>query len=335
MKTNFLLFFVVYLPKLNFMKTSLLKAYALVLMSILCSCSQSEPHDEIVVTPRYNVSFHLKPAFEVQPFSGDRAIPSGVPNEPDPVVKTNEPQYSNEPFFSRIEYALYNAVNGKLIKNALFVDNDTEDDFGTYLYDKLEEGEYIVAILAHSIESASFVNGEVSGDDVGDAFYSSAEFEVKAINQDTPIELALRRIVSCVEFVATDDVPPTAINLTMEVSGRYTSFEMQDGNTTQPTALTRGYALEAGSKTTYAFYTFVPLTTQEGDTCHIESIQLTTLDIDNETIQSISLQNIPIIRNKVTRYTGNLYTKKKVPSTLELEIENHGEWEDPIEKELP
>ena len=320
---------------LYFMKTFLLKASALLLMSILCSCSQSESHDDILSTPRYNVSFHLKSAFEVQPLSSNRAIPSGVPNEPEPGVKTDEPQSPNEPFFNRIEYVLYNAINGELIKNILFVENDTEDDFGTYLYDKLEEGEYIVAILAHSIESASFAENKVGGDDVGDAFYSSARFEVKANDQENSIELTLGRVVSRVEFVATDNAPPTTTNFTMEVSGRYNSFEMQEGNTTQLTALTQSYPLEAGGKASYAFYTFVPLTGIDGDTCRIESIQLKTLGTNGEIIHNISVQNVPIIRNKVIRYTGKLYTKKKFSETLELEIENYGEWDEEIEKELP
>jgi len=312
------------------MKSKVLKLLVPLLSCVFVSCSSPELREEN--NTLYGVSFYLQPSFDIRSFPKTKSMPGNLPSEPH--TKQADGTEEEPSLFDRIEYALYEKETGALVKHISLTEENSDEDFGVYLYDKVEAGIYKVALLAHSASDASFENNIISGGDVGDSFFASAEFEVGPHSQELSVELTLRRVVSRIEFFAEDVIPVAADKFIIQVSGRYDSFNLREGNATQLTPLTQVYSLNETGETAYAFYTFVPTSASETDTYSIDEIQLTTLDNSGDTLYSVTVQNTPIIRNHIIRYTGDLYTRK-ISNALKLQIEDNGLWKDPIDLQLP
>lgn len=296
------------------------------LMSYLAfSCTEKEA--SLSEKEMYTVCLALKKDVEILPFPSSRSIPAYRPSEP-------YSAYAEEiiPLFTQIEYLVYHKESGAIVKHLLLTEENS-DDFGAYIYDDFEAGEYIVSLLAHSSSAMTLTGSKVASEDVTDSFYAKKEIIVGSGSGNNPIEMLLKRAVSRVEFVGNKIVPQNAVTLVLDINKQYNTVDMETGLAIESRVLRKEFSLLGGSmpedNLPYSFYTFVP-EPLKGDTSYLESIKVTTLDTNQDTLNVIELKAIPILRNRITRYSGSLYVPNSYLNTLELEIEDYGQWKDTI-----
>lgn len=303
------------------MKTTILSVFVYLLC--FAACSQSTPEPE-TIRKKYSVQFHIQPAPEILPFQPTKSIPGGIP--PEPGTSTPEGGGDATRLFTQIEYIVYDKESSEQIHKKQFTE-DGNEDFGTFLYDEFESGSYTICILAHSVEDVSFAGNTVNFDNVSDAFFATREINIDG-SQDQTVEIVLHRIVSRVEFVATDDIPQPAAQLHLQISGLYNTFNFFTGETgNTPSEHSLQYSFTAtdklnSSKHKTSFLTLVPA----GIPASIKEVTLETLDSDNYPLYTQTLKNIPLYVNRTTRYTGTLFPTGLINGTFELSVENNGAW---------
>ena len=70
----------------------------------------------------------------------------------------------------------------------------------------------------------------------------------------------------------------------------------------------------------------------EAESALIDAVTISALTEKDGIERTRTITEVPIYRNKITRYTGTLYTPSIVDGELTIEIET--EWEGYVDKEL-
>ena len=210
---------------------------------------------------------------------------------------------------SVINYAVYNVSDGKLDKQ--INQKSTDDAFGT-LSLKLEEGSYRLVVIAHNGDANAtmtdrnkiqFQNN--SKRRITDTFLYSSEIEVHKDME--PLSLNLDRVVAKIELhLVADSVPPSVVQMEFEIgSGGSSGLNTTNGYGTRSTKYTEKISVAPGD-TLIEVYTFV----YEG----AESTKMTVVakDSNGEEVKKILIENIPVSRNRITRYSGVLFGKESI-----------------------
>ena len=306
-------------------KVNLSFSVCIFVLFLFFSCTQTE--EKTTEQRLYSISFQLIKDFEVLPFSRTKSIPTNKPAEP----HAKEEQ-ENASLFSQIEYLVYHKESGSVVKSQVLTEHNS-DDFGMYIYDQLEAGTYTIVLFAHSASNLSLLGNEAQFQEMTDAFYATKDVVVGAEDEGDPIEITLKRLVAKVELVGTKSVPANAAKFIVEVEEHYRSILLKNAETTTSGTLKKEYLLAGGinpaDAPAYSFYTFVPEPIS-GDTAYLSGIKLTTLDINEDTLHTIKLRAVPVVKNRVTRYSGSLYTPNTYTGTLALDVGDYGHWRDTI-----
>lgn len=294
-----------------------------VILFISCADKEVETHEEQL----FSICLELKKDIDIFPFPQTKSIPEYIPSEPH---STEESE--NRPLFTRIEYIVYHKESGAIVKTQSLTEDNSED-FGAYVYDELEVGTYDIVLLAHASSGITVSGNQADFSEMTDSFYALKEIIVGPESEDTPVEIVLKRIVARVEFVGIKPTPDDAAEFILEIEEQYNVTNLKENQTTQFRTLKKEYPLSGGNypedTPVYSFYTFVPEPLQ-GDTAFLSGVKLVTLNADEDTLHTISLRSIPVMKNRITRYTGSLYAPNSNSSTLELEVEDYGHWKDTI-----
>lgn len=306
-------------------KRSLLCPALLLCINLFAACVQKEiPNPS---NQKHPVIIYLNKNIDILPFSSTKSIPVYKPAEPFSPEETDESE-----LFNRIDYVVYHRESGSIIKHLTLTKNNS-DDFGDYIYDELEVGNYLLTLLAHNAAGVLLNGNHLTLTNMTDAFHAAEEIAVGEGNNGNEASLLLKRMVSRVEFAATKAVPAKADRFILETETQYNTISLQTGETTAHQFLRKEFLLSAGSlpgdTPNYTFYTFTPQPLQ-GDTSRLPGIKLTTLNLSGDTLHSINLSDIPVIKNRITRFSGNLFAPASGQSTLELEVEDYGNWKDTI-----
>jgi hypothetical protein len=306
-------------------KIHLVSLAFIVVTLLFFSCTE---RDESTSGQRlYSISLELKKDVEILPFSGTKSIPTYIPSEPQAIEKQE-----SAPLFSRLEYIVYHKESGALVKSQSFTEENS-DDFGVYVYDELEAGTYLIALLAHSASGMTLSGNQAAFSEVTDSFHAIKEVTVGPESEENTVEIILKRLVARVEFAGTKAIPDDASKFVLEIEEQYHTTNLKDAEAATVRALKKEYLLSGGVSPgeafVYSFYTFVPEPLQ-GDTSYLSGVKLITLNQHEDTLHTIRLTSVPVIKNRVTRYTGSLYASKTNSNTLELEIEDYGHWKDTI-----
>ncbi|MDD2437951.1 MAG: FimB/Mfa2 family fimbrial subunit [Massilibacteroides sp.] len=274
----------------------------------------------------FPVCLVLKNDIEISPFPFTKSIPAYTPSDPHSLSG------ENTSLFTRIEYMVFQKEDDVLIKQKTLT-KENSDDFGAYIYDELKAGIYRIVLFAHSASEMNLTDYSLSGTDLSDSFYAIKEITVGTANEDTPVEITLKRIVAKITLCATKEVPQKATKFILEISERYNELDIKSGTATTPQSLRKEYPLSPnnpdGIKPDYSFYTFIPAQ-EEGDTTYLGSIKLITLDSRNDTLHTHLIPSVPVMRNRITHYSGSLYAPDTNPNTINLDIEDQGAWKDSI-----
>ena len=306
---------------------------------LLSACSSDSESLEVIDEGTVSVRFYLELQPDVVPF-GTRVMPGGLPAEPSvveepPVSEPEEPiEEPAESMFSCLEYVVFDQ-DDRIIKHQQLKSeegNTTE----MMVADEFSPGVYQICFLAHSSSDIQLEgNNMVFPDEVSECFYYSEEFEVE-IGDDMTENFTLTRVVSRVEFVATDEIPGDITSFKVETSGIYKTFDLLYGYAAKETSaftLTHVFTdddRKPGNAPVHAFYTFVPQ--GEENTLAKATLQaLDALDAKEEPVREKEITDIPIYPNRITRYTGILYTNA-TDASFNLVINT--DWGEAIEEDI-
>lgn len=310
------------------MKTKELGAIAC--LFYFCCCDKADK-EIIIPDPQEQlipVQFTIDLKKEILPFPSTKRIPETDIPEPSPKNPDNEesptvPDVDPENLYNQIDYIVYqNGEPDILIKHKQFTPQDP--DF-TIVYDSLPAGNYRICFLAHSDKSISISGQTAHFDNVSDTFHYLLSQEIQT-GEKIIKDVTLQRIVSEIEFMATEVIPNNLKSFTIDISNYQNQIDLITGNgISQDTPYTQTYLFKdtdyGKEKFSHAFLTFVPAKEE------LLSASLKAVDQIGDIRREIEVPDIQPIRNRIIRYTGILYTPKESEDTFTLDIFNQGRWE--------
>ena len=319
------------------MKTKYLLTFASVCILSLTGCNSQpsiegiEPSEKVF----YPVQFSIQMEKEVLSFPTTRSMPDNPIPEPN-VSKADPGEAELKDLCTQIEYVVFELKEETpvLVKHRRFIldEANLDAEFGI-VYDSLPKGSYQCYFVAHNSETANLSGTTFSFNKVSDTFYKVLSLEIGAaeeINQD----ITLNRIVSRIEFMATDPVGSTLKQLDMYIEGDASQLNLTDGSgitSTTNSTISRTFTPEeiGQSNTINGFYTFLPSAEAK------LSVRLTAIGQTSETIRERNITNISPAINKIIRYKGRLYSRSESDDTFQVSIFNEGKWDEPEEVVLP
>lgn len=310
---------------------------------LICALSLISCNDSIIenvenpVKKQFPIQFSVQMEQETISFPSTKSMPENTIEEPtsDSSEASTGDTDLNE-LCSTLEYVVFKQEENSpvFIKHRQYIYDDShlDVDFGI-VYDTLPEGNYSFYFLAHNSKEATLSGSTFSFDSISDSFYKALPLDI-AVAEVIHEDVTLQRIVSRIEFMATDPVTAELKQFDMEVEGRFNQLD-----------ITTGYGIQSSSAETFSylfkeeeigetnnihrFYTFIPESEDPIAT------RLTAFDQNDEPIRTRLIDNILPQANKIIRYKGRLYSKSESDNTFQISIYNNGEWEEPIEVELP
>lgn len=317
------------------MKHIPLKALALSLCFCSCNNLQEELSEISAQEELLPIQFSVDFQEEVLPFPTTKSIPSF--DIPEPTVKSAEeekdpsvPQTEPDVLYRQIEYLVFKkGESSTLVKHKQFKLNDP--DF-SIIYDSLPKGEYHFCFLAHSDENISIQGETAEFEKVTDTFHRYHSQTIKA-GEKVMKDISLKRIISKIEFVATDTVTSDLKDFTMNVEGYQKKIDLMTGlGVSDNATFTNTYSFKEEDfgklNFTHAFFTFV---SSKGSPLNVNLLSTNQL---GESTRARKISDIQPQQNYIIRYSGHLYIPPKSNDTFTIDIVNGGIWDDTINNNL-
>lgn len=295
-----------------------------VLISVACSlifagCSM-ESSEEVKVRQDLNpVRFSVQFDKEILSFPSTKSIP-GFPAEP-AASKSGDETIELTDLCSAIEYVVF-SVDGTdttNVRQRRFL--KTDDDFGI-VYDSLPKGKYIFTFMAHSSPGITLDGRIMSFDKVTDTFYKRLDLTVEPASS-VQEDILLERIVSRIDFYATDQVKPSLTRFDAKVSNRGDKVNVVTGcGISNPTEFVLSHIFAAADQTNKPLHSFFAF--PDVDSTRISA---TLLAYEGENvIRQRTINDINPQRNKILRYSGRLYSRAESDDQFTIAIYGNGEW---------
>ena len=201
---------------------------------------------------------------------------------------------------TRLNIAIFSA-DGTKVKTV--AQKDTDSDFGTVAL-TLAAGTYRLVVIAHNCDGSATITSEEKvtfpNNKVTDTFYYDGDLVVTSDVQS--YDLTLTRAVAMFRLVLTDEEMPSSVSkFKFYYTGGSSTFSPKDGygcvNSKQTEIRT-----VAGDVTTFDIYT-LPHTEEDV----LTKLTVTALDANDNTVKERVFENVPVIRNQITRYTGSFF----------------------------
>lgn len=200
---------------------------------------------------------------------------------------------------SRLNIVVFSTDGSKLKSVA---QKDTDANFGTVVL-SLAEGAYSLVVIAHSCDGSATITSEEKvtfpNNKVTDTFYYYGSLDVTAEPQTR--DLTLRRAVAMFRMVMTDQSLPDQVS-------KFKFYYLGGSSTFSPAA---GYGCVQSKQTevrpvsaegVYDIYTM-----PHSETDELTKLTITALDAGDNIIGERVLENIPVTRNKITRYSDSFF----------------------------
>ena len=200
---------------------------------------------------------------------------------------------------SRLNIAIFDA-EGTKVKTVAQKESDAS--YGTVAL-TLTAGTYRLVVIAHSCDGSATITSTEKvtfpNNKVTDTFYYYGDLVVTAEKQS--YDLTLTRAVAMFRLVLTDDeIPSTVAKLKFYYLGGSSTFSPKDG-----VGCVNSKQTEIRPVSTDGVYEIYTLPHTEEDV--LTKLTVTALDANDNIIKERIFENVPIIRNQVTRYTGSFF----------------------------
>ena len=200
---------------------------------------------------------------------------------------------------SRLNIAIFDA-EGTKVKTVAQKEGDAS--YGTVAL-SLAAGTYRLVVIAHSCDGSATITSTEKvtfpNNKVTDTFYYYGDLVVTAEKQS--YDLTLTRAVAMFRLVLTDDeIPSTVAKLKFYYLGGSSTFSPKDGY-----GCVNSKQTEIRPVSTDGIYEIYTLPHTEEDV--LTKLTVTALDANDNILKERVFENVPVIRNQVTRYTGSFF----------------------------
>ena len=204
---------------------------------------------------------------------------------------------------SRLNIAIFNSEGTKVKTVA---QKEGNSDYGTVAL-SLAEGTYQLVVIAHNCEGSATITSTEKvtfpNNKVTDTFYYYGDLVVTSEQQN--YDLTLTRAVAMFRLVLTDENIPSAVaKFKFYYTGGSSTFSPKDGYGCVNSKQTELRTVPAGSASGTIFEIFTLPHTEEDV---LTKLTVTALDANDNTIKERIFENVPVVRNQVTRYTGSFF----------------------------
>lgn len=298
----------------------------------LIGCNSHSDNEIVSGTEQFHpLQFSIQMEKEVMPFPTTRSIPENTVPEPS-IPNPDASGAELDELCNRIEYLVYKVEDeiSTLFKHKQFTPEDM--DFGI-VYDSLPKGDYRFYFIGHSSKTVTLKDSTVLFDKVSDTFYKTLSLRIEAAREIRE-DITMERIVSRIEFMATDTVPKEIKRFDMAVNGIANQLDITKGTGISSAATSRFSHTfipdEIGFVNfTHSFYTF------SSPTDNKLSVQLDAIGENETVLRERNITGITPEKNKIIRYKGLLYHPSESDDTFTVSILNNGAWDETKEEELP
>ena len=200
---------------------------------------------------------------------------------------------------SRLNIAIFNS-EGTKVKTVAQKEGDA--DYGTVAL-SLAEGTYQLVVIAHNCEGSTTITSTEKvtfpNNKVTDTFYYYGDLVVTSETQN--YDLTLTRAVAMFRLVLTDENIPSAVaKFKFYYTGGSSTFSPKDGY-----GCVNSKQTELRTVASDGVYEIFTLPHTEEDV--LTKLTVTVLDANDNTINERIFENVPVVRNQVTRYTGSFF----------------------------
>lgn len=200
---------------------------------------------------------------------------------------------------SRLNLAVFNA-DGTKVKTVAQKEGDAS--YGTVAL-SLAAGTYQLVVIAHNCDgSATITNTEkvtFPNNKVTDTFYYYGDLVVGSEKQS--YDLTLTRAVAMFRLVLTDEsIPASVAKLKFYYTGGSSTFSPAEGY-----GIVQSKQTEIRAVSEDGIYEIYTLPHTEEDV--LTKLTVTALDANDNTVKERIFENVPVVRNQVTRYTGSFF----------------------------
>ena len=209
-----------------------------------------------------------------------------------------------------VTLAFYNADGTEQYKTTqLKNDSNTYTTFGEFSLN-LPMGSYTMVVIGYStLDDSPFTltnstSASYTGDHALETFVATQAVSITNTNAVT-LSATLDRIVSKLQIISTDGKTVNASNVRMTLTGGSRSFNPTTGLATDNNGFNNTVGISAALGATSTSTTYLFLATDEETTM---DITIDVLDSDGTSISHKFVQNVPFLRNRVTKLTGALYS---------------------------
>ena len=200
---------------------------------------------------------------------------------------------------SRLNIAIFDG-DGTKVKTIAQKRDDAE--FGTVTM-SLAAATYRLVVIAHNCDGSATISSEEKvtfpNNKVTDTFYYYGDLVVTAEKQS--YDLTLTRAVAMFRLVLTDeDIPSNVAKVKFYYLGGSSTFSPASGVGCVNSKQTEYRAVAEDG--VYEIYT-MPHTEEDV----LTKLTVTALDANDNIIKERLFENVPVVRNQVTRYTGSFF----------------------------
>lgn len=306
---------------------------------LVASCSN--PVETTIKGETYEKNFSFTFQSEVSPFSTKGS--SGIPffDIPDPTTKADEvvdpptPPTPTPPVLAAptvIQKYLY-VGEDLLEKGAIFKEKGSFPS----LTERFKEGNYTYIFVAHSEDTICISDHTLTFEEVPDIFAGKTNFNIPADNNSST-QINLERCIARIEVVSDTSTPDNVKSISIQTTNFLNTLDIKTNYGVKPEDyITEKNYLFNKEETTKnpiptdqlfstGFNTFILESKEQSS--HKLSLVINITYNDNKTI-SHTISDIDPIKNKVIRYTGNIFS---ADGSFNFVIND--KWDETIEKPI-
>lgn len=210
---------------------------------------------------------------------------------------------------------LFDYMDGEL--KATIHQTSDDDGFGAVTL-TADYGEHSLYFVASRGDTPTIDGTTISWAKPSDTFWQSLTLNIEP-QTSTNQSVVLQRVVTRLRIAVTDEVPANLKTLSVTPSTWYYGLDYTTGESVNsqstPRVITVPSSYVGTTNLATSFYCLCPADGFDTD------ITVTAKDADETAIANIALQDVPFERNRITNYSGSLFTQNRAVS-----VTTNDEW---------